>query len=184
MRAPFDNENTQAGAGKKNGVLRRIAAAPRWVGRNAMLLCSADEIGKSARLIGGLAAAIRRSPVEKARLAFAPDGSIDSAASAFLHGRGIGEFEALLRRRQRATAISSYFAFGLGWLFFLAWLYRAATMPWTPLHVISAVEFLPFCAVFFLMAFKSALENYELRMRRLTTALRYLCAADGFWPKG
>jgi hypothetical protein len=48
--------------------------------------------------------------------------------------------------------------------------------------VLPAVEFAPFCLVFFLVAFLSGLENYQLRTRRLATAWEYLNNSGRFWP--
>jgi hypothetical protein len=87
-----------------------------------------------------------------------------------------------LCRRRRGAAVFAYIAFGLGWLFFAGWIYRLATIPWTGGFVVTAVEFLPFVLVFFLQAFKSALQNFQIRTRRLATPGEYLRTRDAFWP--
>ena len=40
----------------------------------------------------------------------------------------------------------------------------------------------PFCAVFFLLAFKNAWQNWQLRTGRLGSALDYLTTTERFWP--
>ena len=48
----------------------------------------------------------------------------------------------------------------------------------------AAVQFLPFCAAFFVLAFRNAWANWQLRTRRLAPAGAYLRTAEGFWPRG
>jgi hypothetical protein len=55
-------------------------------------------------------------------------------------------------------------------------------MTWTANATMTALQFTP-CAVFFLLAFRFGLENYQIRMRRKVTAMEYLGAASGFWPR-
>jgi hypothetical protein len=89
----------------------------------------------------------------------------------------------LLWRRRRESARTAYLSFGLGWLSFFAWLVRAATTPWTSGHLLPVIEYAPFCVIFFLVAFRSALQNYQIRTRRLATASEYLQTPNSFWPR-
>jgi hypothetical protein len=41
----------------------------------------------------------------------------------------------------------------------------------------------PACAVFFLLAFRFGLENYQIRQRRKVGVLEFLGTSDGFWPR-
>ena len=84
---------------------------------------------------------------------------------------------------KRSTARNAWIFLGLGALFFLGWLYRLMTMTWTANATLTALQFTPACAVFFLLAFRFGLENYQIRMRRKVTAMEYLGAASGFWPR-
>ena len=110
-------------------------------------------------------------------------GSFDLEASAFLHGKRRAAFEDALAVRQRSTARNAWIFLALGALFFLGWLYRLMTMTWTANATLTALQFTPACAVYFLAAFRFRLENYQIRMRRKVTAMEYLSAPRGFWPR-
>ena len=107
----------------------------------------------------------------------------DLDACSFLHGQRRAAFEDALIVRQRSTARHAWIFLGLGALFFLGWLYRLMTMTWTANATLTALQFTPACAVFFLLAFRFGLENYQIRMRRKVAAMEYLGAASGFWPR-
>jgi hypothetical protein len=49
--------------------------------------------------------------------------------------------------------------------------------------MLTALQFTPACLVFFLLAFRFALENYQIRMRRKVTVMEYLTASKGLWPR-
>jgi hypothetical protein len=102
---------------------------------------------------------------------------------AFLHGQGRRTFEGTLEKRRRSTARNAWIFFGLGVMFFVAWLYRLVTMTWTVNATLTALQFTPACAVFFLLAFRFALENYQIRQGRKVSVLEFLQTADGFWPR-
>jgi hypothetical protein len=110
-------------------------------------------------------------------------GAFDLDASAFLHGQRRSVFEDTLAVRQRSTARNAWMFLGLGVLFFLGWLYRLLTMSWTVNATLTALQFTTACAVFFLLAFRFGLENYQIRMRRKVTVMEYLSAPRGFWPR-
>jgi hypothetical protein len=110
-------------------------------------------------------------------------GVFDLDAAAFLHGQRRAAFEDALTVRQGSTARNAWICLGLGALFFLGWLYRLMTMTWTANTTLTALQFTPACAVFFLLAFRFGLENHQIRMRRKVTAMEYLGAASGFWPR-
>ena len=101
----------------------------------------------------------------------------------FLHGQRRTAFEDALIVRQRSTARNAWIFLALGALFFLGWLYRLMTMTWTANATLTALQFTPACAVFFLLAFRFGLENYQIRMRRKVTVMEYLSAPRGFWPR-
>src|SRR5271163_1026434 len=110
-------------------------------------------------------------------------GAFDLDASAFLHGQLRAAFEDALIVRQGSTARHAWIFLGLGALFFLGWLYRLMTMTWTANATLTALQFMPACAVFFLLAFRFGLENYQIRMRRKVTVIEYLSAPRCFWPR-
>jgi hypothetical protein len=105
-------------------------------------------------------------------------GAFDLDASAFLRGQRRAAFEDALIVRQRSTARNAWIFLGLGALFFLGWLYRLMTMTWTANAALTALQFTPACAVFFLLAFRFGLENYQIRMRRKVAVMEYDAALD------
>jgi hypothetical protein len=141
-----------------------------------------EEVRDSGRFIGGLAESVKRGSRGRGRFRFHEDGTFDLEATAFLHGISVGELETRLDEIRRQSGRAAYVCFGLGWVAFAAWLWRAATMPWTAGHILPALEFAPFCLIFFLVAFQSGLQNYQIRMRRRATAWDYL-KAESFWPR-
>jgi len=110
-------------------------------------------------------------------------GVFEVDASGFLHGQRRAVFEGALIVRQRSTARNAWICLGLGALLFLGWLYRLMTMTWTANATLTALQFMPACAVFFLLAFRFGLENYQIRMRRKVTVIEYLSAPRCFWPR-
>ena len=92
-------------------------------------------------------------------------------------------FEDKLATRQQATARNAWIFLGLGVLFFAGWLTRLTTMTWTASATLTALQFTPASAVWFLLAFRFGLENYQIRMRRRIRVMEYLCATHGFWPR-
>jgi hypothetical protein len=45
-----------------------------------------------------------------------------------------------------------------------------------------AYYFMPFCAIFFLLAFRSALQNFQARTRTPAKAGQCLATSEPFWP--
>ncbi len=167
----------RGGEARPPGVLRRIgraAFAPwRFIRIDESMAAIRREIED---LRAGQGAGTSRMRLDEA-------GAFDLDASAFLHGKRRAAFEDALAVRQGSTARNAWIFLGLGVLFFLGWLYRLMTMAWTANATLTALQFTPACAVFFLLAFRFALENYQIRMRRKVTAMEYLGAACGFWPR-
>jgi hypothetical protein len=44
------------------------------------------------------------------------------------------------------------------------------------------LEFIPFCAIFFLVAFRNAHVNWQLRIGHLGSPAAYLRSPEPFWP--
>ena len=110
-------------------------------------------------------------------------GAFDLDAMAFLHGQGRRRFGDTLARRRRSTARYAWIFLGLGAMFFVAWLYRLATMTWTVNATVTALQFTPACAVFFLLALLFGLENYQIRLGRKVSVREFFSAPSGFWPR-
>ena len=169
-----DNDGIDA---VRPGVLRRIGRAavspwrsPRVGERVATLRRELDELRSGDRRAAS-------------RVRLDETGGFDLQAMAFLHGQGRRTFEETLASRRRSTARNAWIFLGLGVMFFAAWLYRLATMTWTVNATLTALQFTPACAVFFLLAFRFALENYQIRQRRKVSVLEFLATPNGFWPR-
>ncbi|SFK80009.1 hypothetical protein SAMN05444581_1225 [Methylocapsa palsarum] len=160
----------------------RLWRATKTIASSPLSLFPKEEIRRGADLIGELIDDMKRRPPGGGSLRLHQDRSFDVPASADQYGLSCAQLENALSRWRRGAAIFAYIAFGLGWVFFAGWIYRLATIPWTGGFVITAVEFLPFVLVFFLQAFKSALQNFQIRTRRLATPGEYLRTRDDFWP--
>jgi hypothetical protein len=119
--------------------------------------------------IGGRVATLRRDLDElrsgdrraASRVRLDETGGFDLEAMAFLHGQGCRTFEETLTSRRRSTARNAWIFLGLGVM----------------------LQFTPACAVFFLLAFRFALENYQIRQRRKVSVLEFLATPNGFWPR-
>jgi hypothetical protein len=166
---------------------RKAGSIRRTLGRllNFMMMpvksFPGEEVAKGGRLISGLVESVKRRPRSRGGFRFHEDGSFDLVATAFSLGMNVHELEIRLDEKRSQSARNAYLCFGLGWVSFGAWLWRAATMPWTVGHILPAVEFAPFCVIFFLVAFQCGLLNYQIRMRRSASAWDYL-TAEAFWP--
>ena len=111
------------------------------------------------------------------------DRLVDLRAFAETQGLSDGQARALLGKRRRETATAAYACFVFGWASFLFLLYRVATVSWASSTFVVAIEFIPFCVLFFLTAFKFALDNFRLRMLRHATAAEFLSTNEPFWPR-
>jgi hypothetical protein len=155
----------------------------RWLVSMPLRHFPRDEIGKSAALIGSLFEAVKSRPDRVGGLRVTDGRSFDLEATAFEQGIAVWQLEVLLVRRQRTTARYAYISFALGWLFFAGWGYRLSSIEWSPGVALPALEFAPLCVAFFLYAFKTALQNYQIRTRRVATATEYLQTKDAFRPR-
>ena len=142
----------------------------------------AEEVAQGARLIRRLIGDIRHRPAAQVPIVLEDGRTIDLDATARSHAITAEELKERLARRRRETARLAYVTFGLGWLVFGIWICRALFTVWSSSAVIAAIEFAPFCCAFFLMSFRAALENYQIRTRRLATAIEYLGTSGSFWP--
>jgi hypothetical protein len=167
---------------RKRSILGRVRRGARWLGRRPAEAVGLSEIRENAGLIAMLFRMLKAVPHKDRRLHLDEDRKLDLRATAFSCGVPERELAAQLAQRQRQTAVAAYVAFSLGWLFVLTWLWRVLTSPWTAFRIVSAIEFLPFCGIFFLLAFYNALQNFQLRTRRMASWHEYLATDEEFWP--
>lgn len=111
------------------------------------------------------------------------DRLVDLRAFAEAKGLSDGQARGLLAKRRRQTAATAYVCFAFGWASFLFLLYQVATESWASGVFIVTLEFSPFSVLFFLMAFRFALDNFRLRMLRHATAVEFLTTKEPFWPR-
>jgi hypothetical protein len=185
MSSALDDSNAAGGAkpaGGKQALLRRAWRSAAWIVSAPLRVFPREEIAKSASAIATVVGVLKRGPRPGPTVTVIDDRTFDLEATAFRQGLSVSQLEALLRRRRRASARFAYLAFGMGWLCFGAWLYRLTHGEWSAGFLVTAVEFVPFCLVFFLLAFKSGLENYQLRTRRRASVMEYLRTSESFWP--
>ena len=163
-------------------VLRQIWRGTKAITRGPIDAAAPSEIARGAGLIRSLFELLQRSPRSEERLYLDEAGDIDMVATAFRHGITPATLEERMLKRRRETKRAAYALFALGVSTFLGWSIEALTMQMSTARMVSAVEFLPFCLWFMLLAFKSAWANYQLRTRRLDSALAYLRTNDSFLP--
>jgi hypothetical protein len=140
------------------------------------------EIAEGAVLIKSLTEAIKQGPRKRPSILIYGDRSFDTVRTAQAYGISEDQLEAILDRRQFLSMRFAYLAFALGWVFFFSWCYRLAHLSQNVGFTVLMIEYAPFCAVFFLLSFRSALINFQIRTRRLATAREYLRTTEPFWP--
>ena len=170
-------------AARRSGQLSRVVlAGPRWLWSRTKEAGGLDDIRANGRLIRNLSAALRQGPEGPPRIYADADQRLDVAATALSHGLSVASLEERVVQRRRQTARLAYLAFAGGWLIFALWLWQALSTPWSAGRMILGLEFIPFCALFFLLAFKNAWQNWQLRTGRLGSAMDYLTTSEPFWP--
>lgn len=167
---------------KRVSLLNRAWSGVKWIGSVPGRAFPKPEVAEGGRMLSGLIGAVRRGARRDTRFRVDEDRRIDLEATAFLHGMKVWQVDGLLQRRRRQTALAAYIFCGSAWALFAYWLFEIATTPWTSWSIAPVLEFAPFCLFLFLTAFQSALQNYQLRTRRLATAWEYLTTPEQFWP--
>ncbi len=141
------------------------------------------QIVRNGRQLGQIMSDLRRGPKPSRAVPRQQDGTLDRAAMAFISGLSQDELGERLALRRRQTAATAYIALGLGWVFVLAWLVRLLSLDWAGQRLLTALQFAPFCLVFFLTAFKHAHANWQLRTGLLGSAGDYVRSSEPFWPR-
>lgn len=167
---------------KRVSQLSRAWSGLKWIGSVPGRAFPKPEVIEGGRFLSGLITGVRRGARRNTRFRVDEDRRIDVQATAFLHGMKAWQVEGLLRRRRRQTALAAYIFFGAAWALFAYWLFEIANTPWASWRIAPVLEFAPFCLFLLLTAFQSALQNYQIRTRRLATAWEYLTTSEQFWP--
>ena len=166
----------------KRGVFRSIWRGTWTVIRVPFSTFPIGAIRDNARLIGALVERLRRPADPEPRLFKTEDGRIDLQATSFMLGLSAYAMHDRIAHRRRQTTRLAYLSFGLGWVFVALWIWRGLVSGLGGLHLLGAVQFIPFCAIFFLVAFKNAHANWQLRTGQLGSAGDYLRSPEPFWP--
>jgi hypothetical protein len=163
---------------------REVPAAPRkrrsifgkafrgiyWLGSTPVQWLGTKNIREGATLIADLASRVRGWPRRDRRFRTEKQGDFDLRATAFSYGITVAELERRLSRRRRLV-------------FFVAWLLQVLAADGAGRRLLLAVDFLPFCLLFMLLAFYQALVNFQIRMERTASWRDYLMTDCGFWPR-
>lgn len=167
---------------RKRSFIGKVFHGTGWLMAAPFAWIGADRIKRSWTLIGGLFGLLRAGPARDNRFKTEGPSAFDLQATAFSYGIPVHQLKARLAARRLETARIAHVAMALGWLFLVLWIWHALSSPWTVTRVTSALYFLPFCAVFFLVAFYNALLNFQIRSGRLASWREYLATPDNFWP--
>jgi hypothetical protein len=141
-----------------------------------------DQIRQNARLITDLSRRLRPRPDPELRVFRTDAGRLDLQATAFDFGLSPQKLQARIASRRRQTARLAYASFILGCGFVVLWMYRAVTSDLGGPRFVNALQFIPFCAIFFLVALKNAHVNWQLRTGQFGSAGEYLRSPAPFWP--
>jgi hypothetical protein len=167
---------------KRRSFIGKIFHGTGWLAAGPVDWAGTRRIGRGMSFIGDLVSILRRGPSRDTRFKTGDSGVFNVPATAFDYGMPVPELEACLRSRRLQTARIAYATFILAWLFLCGWIWHALTLPLTAMRMTSALYFLPFCGLFFLIALYNALLNFQIRTRRLASWREYLATTEKFWP--
>jgi hypothetical protein len=167
----------------KPSFVRRNWRRAKFVAGGPVANVGFQEISEGQHFIGGLWGQLRRGVPAETGLKTDGDGGIDLSATALSYGVSAEVLVERLRFRQAQTARAAYAMFGLGSASLVLWLYGALHIRMSGARLFSALEFLPFCTLFFLLGFKSAWINWQLRTRRLGSPVAFLTTTEPFLPR-
>jgi len=175
---------TDAPAPKARSWFRKTVHGVRWLAATPADWLGTSRLSNGVSLIGRLASAARAGGGRDQRFRVEDRGAFDLQATAFSYGVSAAALEARLASRRRQTAVLAYALFALAWIFLLAWMRSALHAPLNGPRLLVALEFLPFCCLFFLLSFYNALINFQIRMRRSAGWREYLTTDEAFFPRG
>jgi hypothetical protein len=168
---------------KRRSLFGMVFRGIGWLCSGPVHWAGLSRLTRSASLIRDLSATLRSGSRTDRRFRTKGDGGFDLNATAFLYDISLPELERRLKVRRRQTALIAYATFALACMFLTAWVCEALSLPWTASRIALALEFLPFCALFFLLAFYHALLNFQIRIGRAASWREYLATSEPFWPR-
>jgi hypothetical protein len=167
---------------RRRSFFGKVFRGTGWLAAGPVDWAGARRIRRGWSFIGDLISILRGGPARDKRFKTKDGGAFDVRATAFSYGMSVPELEVRLQSRRLQTARIAYATFSLAWLFLLGWIWHAVASPLAAMRVTSALYFLPFCALFFLIALYNALLNFQIRIGRLASWREYLATTEKFWP--
>lgn len=168
---------------RRRSLLGRAFGSIGWLCSGPVHWAGLRGISRSASFIRDLCATVRFDPERDGRFRTSVDACFDLTATAFSFGISVAELERRLKVRRRQTALIAYATFALACIFLAAWVCETLSSPWTAARIALALEFLPFCALFSLLAFYNALLNFQIRVGRAASWREFLATNEPFWPR-
>ena len=186
MRSQLEHQHWSKAPGaaeqQRSSLFRRMFRGLGWLSAGPVEWAGLRGISRSASLIGELAATMRSASRRDRDVGANREGGPDLNAAS-CDGLSAAELERYWKVRRRQTALTAYASFAVGCLFLLAWVYEASSLPWIVARLVLALKILPFCALFFLLAFYHALLNFQIRVGRLASWREYLLCSEPIWPR-
>jgi len=168
---------------KRRSIFGTFFRGEVWLGSSPIHWLGVKSIRQGASFIGDLAERSREGAARDPRFKTAEEGTFDLPATAFGMGLTVSEVEARLLARRRQTAVTSYVLGMLGAVLLLVWFCKVVATPMASGRIVLAIDFLPLCLLFVLVAFYQALVNFQIRTGRAAGWREYLTTEDGFWPR-
>jgi len=180
--APGKRISSSKESKRRRSFFGRVFSGIGWWSAGAIDWAGLRDLSRGASLIRDLCARLNNGSPRDPRFRTSEDREFDLEATAFLHGISVFDLRERLAVRRRQTARIAYVSFALGSLSLIAWMCVAFLSSWTVERAAVTLEFLPFCALFFLVAFYNALLNFQIRIGRLASWREYLASNERFWP--
>jgi hypothetical protein len=168
---------------ERRSIFRTFFRGVGWLGSSPVHWLGMKSIRQGASFIGDTADRARARSSRDPRFKTAEAGTFDLPATAFGIGLTVSELEARLTARRRQTAVTSYILGVLAAVLLLLWLCKVVATPMAGGRLVLAIDFLPLCLLFVLLAFYQALINFQIRLGRTAGWREYLTTDDGFWPR-
>jgi hypothetical protein len=183
LPAPGKRISSSKESKRRRSFFGRVFSGIGWCSAGPVDWAGLRDLWRGASLIRDFCARLSNRSPRDPRFRTSEAREFDLEATAFLHGISVFDLKKRLAERRRQTARIAYVTFALGSLSLIAWMCTAVSAPWTVARAAVTLEFLPFCAVFFLVAFYNGLLNFQIRIGRLASWREYLATHERFWPR-
>ena len=174
---------TEAAPKPKRGIFRSTYRGAKWLAASPVQWIGLKSIRQGASFIGDLADKARAKSVRDPRFKIGDGGVFDMRATAFSLGLTVPQLERRLAGRRRQTAMMAYLLGALALIAFVAWFLKVVGTPMAAGRLVLAIDFLPLCVLFLLLAFYQALVNFQVRIGRTAGWQEYVSTNQGFWPR-